>query len=166
MKKTLFLLATMLFCIAASAEDGHDLWLRYNEVNKAKVTANKQSATIDIAISELKHYWQGAKVQLVVSENGAKDGAFSIKGTQNDVTIEAGTDIGILYGAYDLLRTQGEGQVKKDLTKFSAPAFGIRLLNHWDNLDGSIERGYAGNSIFWNTDTPVLMPRLALTAQF
>ena len=52
MKKMLFLLATMLLCIAASAEDGHDLWLRYNEVNKAKVTANKQSATIDIAISE------------------------------------------------------------------------------------------------------------------
>ena len=96
MKKIFFLLATVLFSIAASAEDGHDLWLRYQQVNKAKVTANKQSPTIDIAIGELKRYWQGTKVQLSVSPDGAKDGAFSIKGNQNDVTIEAGTDIGIL----------------------------------------------------------------------
>ncbi|MDE7086244.1 MAG: alpha-glucuronidase [Prevotella sp.] len=56
-------------------------------------------------------------------------------------TITARHDAGLLYGAYALLR--GE-------SKESHPAFALRLLNHWDNLDGSIERGYAGESIFWN----------------
>jgi alpha-glucuronidase len=53
--------------------------------------------------------------------------------------ITARNESGLLYGAYALLRGEnGE----------SHPAFPLRLLNHWDNLDGSIERGYAGESIF------------------
>ena len=56
-------------------------------------------------------------------------------------TITARTKMGLLYGKYALLRgEQGE----------SHPYFKLRILNHWDNLDGTIERGYAGNSIFWN----------------
>jgi alpha-glucuronidase len=61
-------------------------------------------------------------------------------------TITARTEMGLLYGKYALMRgEQGE----------SHPFFKLRILNHWDNLDGSIERGYAGNSIFWGlTPTP------------
>ena len=55
-------------------------------------------------------------------------------------TITARRDVGLLYGAYALLRGEQAGE--------SHPAFPLRLLNHWDNLDGSIERGYAGESIF------------------
>ena len=56
-------------------------------------------------------------------------------------TVTARTEMGLLYGKYAMLRgEQGE----------SHPFFKLRILNHWDNLDGSIERGYAGNSIFWN----------------
>ena len=55
-------------------------------------------------------------------------------------TISASTETGLLYGAYALLR--GE-------SGYSEPFYKLRLLNHWDNLDGSIERGYAGKSIFW-----------------
>ena len=58
-------------------------------------------------------------------------------------TITARTQMGLLYGRYALLRgEQGE----------SHPFFKLRILNHWDNLDGSIERGYAGKSIFWNDE--------------
>ena len=58
-------------------------------------------------------------------------------------TVTARTEMGLLYGKYAMLRgEQGE----------SHPFFKLRILNHWDNLDGSIERGYAGNSIFWNED--------------
>ena len=70
----------------------------------------------------------------------ANDG-YSIAGDKENVTISAHTENGLLYGAFALLR--GEHGT-------SAPYFGLRLLNHWDNLDGSIERGYAGESIFWN----------------
>ena len=56
-------------------------------------------------------------------------------------TITARTEMGLLYGRYAYLRgEQGE----------SHPYYKLRILNHWDNLDGSIERGYAGKSIFWN----------------
>lgn len=58
----------------------------------------------------------------------------------NGHTITARTKMGLLYGRYALLRgEQGE----------SHPFYKLRILNHWDNLDGSIERGYAGKSIFW-----------------
>ncbi len=60
-------------------------------------------------------------------------------------TIEARTKQGLLYGRYALMRgEQGE----------SHPAFRYRILNHWDNLDGTIERGYAGRSIFWEAPLP------------
>ena len=56
-------------------------------------------------------------------------------------TIMARTEMGLLYGRYAMLRgEQGE----------SHPYYKLRILNHWDNIDGSIERGYAGKSIFWN----------------
>ena len=61
----------------------------------------------------------------------------------NGHTITARTKMGLLYGRYALLRgEQGE----------SHPFYKLRILNHWDNLDGSIERGYAGKSILWNND--------------
>ena len=64
-------------------------------------------------------------------------------------TITARTQMGLLYGKYALLRgEQGE----------SHPYFKLRILNHWDNLDGTIERGYAGESIFWSL-TPAPSPR-------
>ena len=63
-------------------------------------------------------------------------------------TITARTQMGLLYGKYALLRgEQGE----------SHPYFKLRILNHWDNLDGTIERGYAGESIFWSL-TPAPSP--------
>ena len=59
----------------------------------------------------------------------------------NGRTVTARTELGLLYGRYALLRgEQGE----------SHPYYKLRILNHWDNIDGSIERGYAGKSIFWN----------------
>lgn len=61
----------------------------------------------------------------------------------NGNMISARTQMGLLYGRYAWLRgEQGE----------SHPYFKLRILNHWDNLDASIERGYAGKSIFWNSD--------------
>ncbi|MBR4644058.1 MAG: alpha-glucuronidase [Bacteroidaceae bacterium] len=64
----------------------------------------------------------------------------------NGKTVTARTQMGLLYGKYALLRgEQGE----------SHPFYKLRILNHWDNLDGTVERGYAGNSIFWNEELRV-----------
>ena len=144
MKKLLALLFTACLVLTVSAEDGHQLWLRYQPVNKAKVSVEKTSPTIDIARQELETYYDGESVTLKLDGSMPDDDGYSIDGT----TITARRDIGLLYGAYQLLREQ---HLDADYAKFTThPAFSLRLLNHWDNLDGSIERGYAGKSIFWD----------------
>ena len=112
------------------AEDGHQLWLRYQPVNKAKVTGPSC-----IAAEELAKYYQGESATLILDPTMEAD-AYRIEGS----TITAKNETGLLYGAYALLRGETTG---------SKPFYQLRILNHWDNLNGTIERGYAGLSIFW-----------------
>ena len=133
-----FLLVYLFTFLPLKAEDGHQLWLRYQPINKAKVSTSAQSATINLAKQELETYYNGDEVTLRLDASMPDDDGFSINGS----TITARRDVGLLYGAYALLREQSNHHVQ------SSPAFPLRLLNHWDNLDGSIERGYAGESIF------------------
>lgn len=119
----------LVFAGMAKAEDGHQLWLRYQPINKAKVTGPKC-----IAAQELRAYSkQDVTMKLDAS---MKQDAYSI----NNGVITAKNEIGLLYGAYALLRGETTG---------SEPFYKLRILNHWDNLNGTIERGYAGLSIFW-----------------
>lgn len=62
--------------------------------------------------------------------------------------IAARTDQGLLYGAYHFLRLAQTGQALEAIEVRSIPRVGLRLLNHWDNLDGTVERGYSGASIW------------------
>jgi alpha-glucuronidase len=68
---------------------------------------------------------------------------------ETHLLVAAPNDRGVLYGTFALLRKIALQQQVLPLSAKSAPFVPIRLLNHWDNLDGSIERGYAGRSIFW-----------------
>ena len=133
MRKLTLLILTMVFVQLTKAEDGHQLWLRYQPVNKAKVTGPEC-----LAADKLRTYFLGENATLVLDPS-MKEGAYQIKGS----TVTAKNEIGLLYGAYALLRGE-QG--------YSAPYFNLRILNHWDNLDGSIERGYAGRSIFWDLE--------------
>ena len=136
MKRQFLLLAAVLLSCMAMAEDGSRLWLRYDEVNKAKVTGPEC-----IAADELRKYYRGSEAQLVIDPTVADDEGYVISGS----TVRAKTEQGLMYGAYALLR--GE-------TGASKPFYKLRILNHWDNLDSSIERGYAGLSIFWALEDP------------
>lgn len=122
--------------LASKAEDGSRLWLRYDTLRTAQVTGTESKAA-----EVLKLYYDGNHVTLNLDTTLPANDGYTIEGGKEDVTISAHTEAGLLYGAFALLR--GEKGT-------SAPYFGLRLLNHWDNLDGSIERGYAGESIFWN----------------
>ena len=142
----------LLFFLVSSlkAEDGHQLWL-YNQTAKTvKIVCIKQSATLNIARQELEKGWQGnpgAEVVLTIRSDKSIKGdgyKFSASGVQ------ANTELGILYGVYELLRCQKTG--KPINTIISNPSYELRLLNHWDNLSGTVERGYAGNSIFWRNE--------------
>jgi alpha-glucuronidase len=142
----------LLFFLVSSlkAEDGHQLWLRTHPAKPVKVVCSKQSSTLDIARQELEQGWQGnagAEVILAVKHDPSLRG----DGYKLDASgVQANTDLGILYGVYDLLRHQETGQPVKGV--ISNPSYELRLLNHWDNLGGTMERGYGGNSIFWRDE--------------
>ncbi|QEE50993.1 alpha-glucuronidase [Flavobacterium alkalisoli] len=70
---------------------------------------------------------------------------------RNCTLISANTDIGVLYGVFHFIKLIQTQQIADKLTITEVPRLDIRALNHWDNLDGSIERGYAGNSL-WKWD--------------
>jgi len=76
------------------------------------------------------------------------------------IVITANEDTGLLYGSFHLLRLMQNGQSIKDIDIRSKPRIQYRLLNHWDNLNGSIERGYAGKSLWkWNELPETIDPR-------
>ena len=142
---TLFFLYLSLIS-GARAEDGSQLWLRYQPANKAIVKG------VDcLAADELRTYYAGEEVTLLIDTDVPKE-AYRISEKDRRVCISAGSECGLLYGAYALLRRQELGDRSQETGVIEKPFFKYRILNHWDNLDGSIERGYAGRSIFWDLD--------------
>ncbi len=81
---------------------------------------------------------------------------FMIKDTPQGRQILAKTDIGAMYGKYALQRMERTGQASGVLDVREEPSYDRRILNHWDNLDNTVERGYAGWSIWhWGEPVPV-----------
>lgn len=68
---------------------------------------------------------------------------------EKQILITAKTDVGVLYGVYNFLRLLQTNQNITNLNFVDSPKINIRILNHWDNLNETVERGYAGSSI-WN----------------
>lgn len=103
-------------------------------------------------------------IRLTLKE-GMKEEAYHVFEKAGQIVIEASDSKGILYGTFDLLRRiQMQAPVKNlDITK--APAMPIRMLNHWDNMDGSIERGYSGNSFFFADNEILVNDRTAAYAR-
>lgn len=146
--KKIFSIVTLIFLsLCLNAEDGHRLWLRYSSSNAVNVVSSKNSPTLIIAKQELQNGWMGedaTSVNLIIKADKAIRGdGFRI--SKN--AIQANTESGILYGVYELLRRQQTGEAIHE--EVCNPSYERRILNHWDNPDGSIERGYAGQSIFW-----------------
>lgn len=154
MKKSFLLSAFAFLCVSlpSYADDGSQLWLKQESTSHPKVTfKSRNTPTTDIALQELTAGWNGSPVFLEIKKKaGMKRDAFTIRQSNGTVTISSPSDIGLLYGAYRLLQLQKMGATSADIDITESPFHDIRLLNHWDNLDGNSERGYAGKSIFWN----------------
>src|SRR6188508_1442872 len=73
---------------------------------------------------------------------------FIIKTRPGKTIITANTDIGVMYGVFHFLRLMQTRQSISNLNIISAPKIKLRILNHWDNLNRTVERGYAGFSIW------------------
>ena len=169
--------ATVLFLFAfaacLNAETGHDAWLRYTPrpgvVTPAAITTTVDSPVINTARDELIRGIRGITGRTLRIEPNLPDQSAIILETvgnetqtpdgyllrtvprknYRDVVISAVNDRGVLYGAFALLRKIQLGQSIASLNDRESPRAPVRWVNQWDNLDGAIERGYGGRSIFW-----------------
>ncbi|HNX94341.1 MAG TPA: alpha-glucuronidase family glycosyl hydrolase [Holophaga sp.] len=180
-----FALGSVLVATFAHAEDGYRLWLRYEPITDASLRktyeqalgqivlatpAGAESATVAAARAELSSGLRGllghevpiAVERLTTPPAGGPE-AYAIRlerRAQPCAVIAAGSDVGALYGAFALLRQFQTAQPVDRLAAVSAPRIKRRMLNHWDNLSGFVERGQAGNSLWnWFTLPDVLEPR-------
>lgn len=156
MKRYTALIFVLIIICDVLADDGSRLWLRYDvQPEPVRImTGNISGPTVDIAVDELRHFWRGGDITLQTDGTMPQGDGFRIAADSGNgaLSLTAHSDLGLLYGAYELLRRQ---EMKEDICGThiynNYPFFELRMLNHWDNPDGSIERGYAGQSI-WKWD--------------
>jgi alpha-glucuronidase len=158
----------------AMAEDGYDLWLRYRPAGAASparvaAMADEDNATIRVAAGELERALGTSDRQPaggVVIGTGASPRIAALKlplaslgdegfllrtatvGGNRVTVVAANRPAGVLYGSFELIRRMQLGQPLGALNVTERPAVKLRVLNHWDNLDRHVERGYAGQSIW------------------
>lgn len=160
----LYIILFLIIPFTVFAEDGSQLWLRFpakNGISADKILSKGNNPTLQIAKKELINYWQGQEIELRTDKSLKNlKGGYTIKSVQNKLVISAEKEIGLLYGVYHILRLQ---QTKSSITNLDItekPSYDVRILNHWDNLDGTIERGYAGHSLWKWEDLPnIISPR-------
>ncbi len=171
-----------------------DCWLKYNNIsfdNRSELILyyNKENLIISNAVEELTLAFQGLygrKVIRVSSEEGflkAEAGIFlhitsstligkegyRIECMNGKCIITSVTEAGALYGVFALLRSLVVSQVRDFDTwtyrEEKEPYMPLRMLNHWDNLDGTIERGYSGNSFFFHENEVLTDERIKAYAK-
>jgi len=198
LKSKHFLLSSIILAIfincTASADDGYDLWLKYQKIEDRTLLEKYQQMISSIAVTgdsktcriikdELKRSLPQLLGKPLPFEKKIKSGTlligtprssasirrmrFSKRLNQLDrdgyliksttikgktcIIIAARKDIGLLYGTFHFLRLIQTQQEAKNINIVSQPKIQYRLLNHWDNLDSTVERGYAGKSLWkWN----------------
>lgn len=126
--------------------------------------SKRLSPTLEIARDQLAPLSSTARV--TVDSRGKRstglDGYTITSDSLKGITLKADTDLGALYGACHISRLIASSQpIPARLSE--TPAYALRLLNHWDNLNGTVERGYAGQSL-WNwadLERDIISPRYA-----
>ena len=193
MKKIAFcFLVVFINLFVVHAEDGHQLWLRFDKSAEDAHLFNGLIGDNNIlAVNEFQEAWKPLtgsnlpatkiltdKVLVIGTSKNRTIKSFgfektlkslgyegyilkSVKKKNKTYTVVAGnSDAGLLYGVYHLLRLIQTNQFDVNLSIIEKPAYNHRLLNHWDNLDRTVERGYAGYSIWmWDELPAVVSPR-------
>ncbi|MCE7041655.1 alpha-glucuronidase family glycosyl hydrolase [Dyadobacter sp. CY312] len=164
--------------LSSDGDDGYKLWLKYEAVANAAVKAEYlrytsfigESSKGEVAQSASRELHTGLKSLLgknvpVLNSFGGKSGGiilklesgtassqqeegYQIKLSGTNVVVSSNSERGILYGTFALLRHMQMQLPVKGLNLTSNPRVRYRMLNHWDNPDGTIERGYAGASLW------------------
>ena len=167
LKRILLVLFISATALPSFSEDGSRLWLRYDTVSVRKqIDKGIDSPVMRLAENELSTFWKGGKVSLQLMADSeyfalGKDG-YTINVENGTTVLRSMSETGLLYAAYHLLRLQACGEDCSRLDIKEKPMNDIRILNHWDNPDGTIERGYAGRSLWkWDELPAKVSPRYA-----
>ncbi|SFC21095.1 alpha-glucuronidase [Butyrivibrio sp. YAB3001] len=100
-----------------------------------------------------------SKEEYLVKSEGTFEGKESL-------LVEASDENGALYGAFHIIRSVIMGENLAELNVKKAPSNPLRMMNHWDNMDGSIERGYSGRSFFFTGEEIIINERTVDYARF
>lgn len=106
-----------------------------------------------------------ARAICLILREGMKAEAYHLFEDGGNIVIEASDSKGILYGVFDLIRQIKQENKLIGLDRTKEPAMPLRMLNHWDNMDGSIERGYSGLSFFFENDKIIVNDRTVTYAR-
>lgn len=173
MKLLFSILVLCVTSINALADDGYKLWLKYDKItDKAQKTyyssrlktiyADVTDPSVKVATEELQlavnsllgftptikplsESGKGLVLKIDSQIVDINEEGFKVSTTSKGISIEAKSGEGVLYGVFHLLRSIQTGE---DINAVSSPDIQHRLLNHWDNNNGTIERGYAGMSLW------------------
>ncbi|MGQ3227756.1 MAG: alpha-glucuronidase family glycosyl hydrolase [Blastomonas fulva] len=167
LQNPLWACAALALASPAVADDGYRLWLGEGATTQARsgVEVRGESETLRLAADELRRNLPALSVPVVVAR--ADDAAlaglrldarslgsegYAVRRAQvagREVLLVTGSgDVGVLYGAFALLRHINSGGDIANIDLASSPQTKLRILNHWDNLDGVVERGYSGQSLW------------------
>jgi alpha-glucuronidase len=140
-----------LWPTAAVTQDDPTVWLAATElldgITGLRGNADEIPLLIRTSSTDLAGSAASFRFACNVPDGGA-GGTYAIRADETGLAITAGEPLGCLYGTYALLRELSQGVDPRSLNITSTPATPLRMLNHWDNPDGHVERGYAGRSIF------------------
>lgn len=165
--------------IQKEPESGYRLWLAYTKVDCANSNllsrislagtrfdeAIAKEFTIAlpqlVGITPLFTSESEATLKMVlIKDETLGDEGYYINTNKEAITISAQGEAGLLYGTYHLLRAIQTGEKLASLDIKEVPAYRWRQLNHWDDLDGNIERGYAGETLWkWDQLPDTIDPR-------
>ena len=171
--------------IFMKAQNWSQMWLGYHPISKDnknwKVICNdfsKEDRVVNSAIGEFAKGIEGyfgagiteddgdVYVLEIVKDTSIANEGYSIKGEKSGVTLRASDENGVIYGVFAILRKLGARIRLEDICEEAAPSNPLRMMNHWDNMDGSIERGYSGESFFFENDDMYVDERTVDYARF
>ena len=169
------------------SEKWTQLWLDYHKMYDGKdswITAvtgfDKESIIIKNALKEFARGMDALTGETVlftsesanaltftISQNTtmARE-SYRIEGSHDGILLEAADERGVIYGVFAILRQIACGRKATEVAEIKAPSNPLRMMNHWDNMDGSIERGYSGDSFFFEDEKIIINDRTTDYARF
>lgn len=118
---------------------------------------------LGVCVAIVKHVETGIHI---AKEQSIQPESYRITGNGSGVRIEASDEKGALYGIFHVLRVIAMEKPLQDLAITCIPDNPLRMYNHWDNMDGSIERGYSGESFFFKDGDILITERIRDYARF